>query len=151
MRILPGRVDCRCAVCAERFPEAAPTTLAVVIWGWEWIPVPDSDLNELPGYIAEWSRVNPYRFAEEVFGTEKISPEKGSAEHRVRAAKGQRPSKSIGKVLWEKGQPIEGVLKFTCPRCRASATFAVANIISAATAARRSEANAILLPLRKRR
>jgi hypothetical protein len=80
-------VDGRCSVCAERYPEARPTTLLVVVWGWEHVPVPDSDLDELPGYIAEWTKANPYKFAEYVPGTYGLTPRERMSDPRVVAAK----------------------------------------------------------------
>jgi hypothetical protein len=151
VRLLPGSVDGRCSVCAERYPEALPTTLLVVVWGWEHVPVPDTDLDELPGYIAEWTKANPYKFAEYVPGTYGLTPRERMSDPRVVAAKRRWPSKSAGKALWRNGEPIEGVLNLTCPRCRSSGAFNVAGIIGDATAARREGFNAILLPLRRRR
>ena len=57
----------------------------------------------------------------------------------------------MGDALWQKGEPVEGVARLKCDRCRGSGTFEIASIISEATAARTHHANAILLPLRRRR
>jgi hypothetical protein len=148
VRLLPGSVDGRCSICAKRYTEA-PTTLLEVVWGWEHVPVPDSDLDELPGYITVWTKNNPYMLAgqaiSEIYGK--------TPREKIAAKKASWPSwgMGIGKPLWQKGDPIEGGVKLVCRRCRGSGAIEVAWIINNATAARRHQANAILLPLRRRR